>query len=225
MDAITMSANINVPTLKQHEVAIEKLLDTAKKNIFEICVRLAIIDGDETCKEELQEMGYKNTADYSAAVFGLARSTTLNYIKIAKQYLTVKPLEGKKKKIEITTICAETDENGNTSDYKIGQLNALGKTTAGDFEIMHQEGVISPDMSADAIRKAVTAWYAPEPEEEQETEPEEEQESEPEEEQEPMQRVENLVKEALDIVNYKSLPGELATALQSVLTTIYELND
>lgn len=213
-------------TLAAQTKAIDGLLEKTKKNLFEICVRLAIID--EHFTEELKDDGYKNTAEYAAAVFGLARSTTLNYIKIARTYLQVTPIEGKKKSVRISTICAKTDDDGETVDYKIGQLNALGKTTAGDFEIMHKEGVISPDMSADNIRKAVKEWYEPEEDDEPEEEPEEvtELEEEPEEaDDEPESELETIKKHidaALDICARGNVAGEIAAALQDALRAVYD---
>ena len=161
--------------LSQHITAIEKCVEAAKKNIFEVCIRLSILADSDLDNETNGE--YTNIVDFAAAHFGFARSTTLNYIKIAREYLTVQYNEtgdNKKPKIEYHSICTETTDDGAIIDYKIGQLNALGKTTAGDFEIMHNEGVISPNMSADAIKKAVKAWYEPDdetPEDEPEDEP------------------------------------------------------
>lgn len=164
-NAVTLTHN----QLNAHVKAIHTAVENAKKNIFEICVRLLIIDQSGIAVED----GFKNTADFAAAEFGFARSTTLNYIKIAREYLTTEYIgTGKKAKMDIKSICAYTNDDGETVDYKIGQLNALGRTTAEDFKTMNSDGIISPDMSADAIKKAVKTWY--EPEEEAEEEPEEE---------------------------------------------------
>lgn len=199
--------------ITKHETQIMKLIDTAKKNIFEICVRLMILDDNNVA----QERGYNNIAEYSAAVFGFARSTTLNYIKIARQYLAVQYDERKTTPgiKAITTICCGVDTDGNQVDYKIGQLNALGKATAGDFEIMHSEGVISPKMSADAIKKAVKNWYEPEEEPEQENEPD----------PYPLEMVKQYIENALDIINKNGLPGEIARGLQDALQAIYDVEE
>ena len=91
-------------------------------------------------------------------------STTLNYVKIAERFLEV-DTKASKGKMVINTICARRDESGAvTADYKIGQLNAAGRATADDFVTMDSEGVINPEMSADAIKKAVKTWYDGEPE-------------------------------------------------------------
>lgn len=159
--------------LTQHISAINKCVEAAKKNIFEICIRLSILADSDLDNETNGE--YTNIVDFSAHYFGFARSTTLNYIKIAREYLVtdyIEQGENKKPKTVFHTRCIETTEDGETIDYKIGQLNALGKTTSDDFETMHSEGVISPDMSADAIKKAVKAWYAPEEDEPEEQEEE-----------------------------------------------------
>ena len=198
--------------LSQHVTAINKCVEVAKKNIFEICIRLSILAESDLDNETNGE--YTNIVDFAAAHFGFARSTTLNYIKIAREYLTVQYIEtgdNKKPKIEYHSICTDTTEDGDIIDYKIGQLNALGKTTAGDFEIMHSGGIISPDMSADAIKKAVKAWYA-------EDEPEDETEDEPEDEPEDGETPDDNM-----IINY--LQSMIINYLQSMIENCYPINN
>lgn len=153
----------DVNKLTAHVKAITKLSDGVKKSVFEIAVRMNAIN-----TEKLYEIGgYSNIAEWAAAELGYARSTTLNYVKIAERFLEVDTKS--KGKMVINTICARRDDSGNvTADYKIGQLNAAGRATADDFVTMDSEGVINPEMSADAIKKAVKTWYDGEPEEEQE---------------------------------------------------------
>lgn len=148
-----------------HVNAITKLSDGVKKSVFEIAVRMNAIN-----TEKLYEIGgYSNIAEWAAAELGYARSTTLNYVKIAERFLEVDTKS--KGKMVINTICARRDDSGNvTADYKIGQLNAAGRATADDFVTMDSEGVINPEMSADAIKKAVKTWYDGEPEPEDEPE-------------------------------------------------------
>ena len=152
--------------LAAHVKAITKLTDGVKKSVFEIAVRMNAVN-----TERLYEIGgYANIAEWAAAELGYARSTTLNYVKIAERFLEVDTKASKGKMI-INTICARRDESGAvTVDYKIGQLNAAGRATADDFVTMDSEGVISPDMSADAIKKAVKTWYEGEPEDDREPE-------------------------------------------------------
>lgn len=149
--------------LAAHVKAITKLTDGVKKSVFEIAVRMNAVN-----TERLYEIGgYSNIAEWAAAELGYARSTTLNYVKIAERFLEVDTTASKGKMV-INTICARRDESGAvTADYKIGQLNAAGRATADDFVTMDSEGVISPDMSADAIKKAVKTWYDGEPEEDE----------------------------------------------------------
>lgn len=149
--------------LAAHVKAITKLTDGVKKSVFEIAVRMNAVN-----TERLYEIGgYANIAEWAAAELGYARSTTLNYVKIAERFLEV-DIKASKGKMVINTICARRDESGAvTADYKIGQLNAAGRATADDFVTMDSEGVISPDMSADAIKKAVKTWYDGEPEDDE----------------------------------------------------------
>lgn len=144
--------------LYKHLTAIDKLDKNAVKAVFEIAVRLNIINTEKL----FDGTDYKNICELSAACFGYSRSTTMNYIKIAREYLDVKQDGGK---MHYATICAREDG----TDYRIGQLNALGKTSAEDFRMLDADGTISPDMSADEIRKAVKVFYEPEPDEPDET--------------------------------------------------------
>ena len=155
-----MSEQYTITTDLQKQINAIKLADCrAKKAVFEIAMRLALVA--DPVYNMLDGTGYANIVEFAADNFGYARSTTLNYCSIANKYLTY---SGDKTK-EIRTICARLNENGNIeSDYKIGQLNALGKTSADDFRILDREGIISPDMSADKIKQAVRDFYAdPEP--------------------------------------------------------------
>ena len=175
-----MSEQYTITTDLQKQINAIKLADCrAKKAVFEIAMRLALVA--DPVYNMLDGTGYANIVEFAADNFGYARSTTLNYCSIANKYLTY---SGDKTK-EIRTICARLNENGNIeSDYKIGQLNALGKTSADDFRMLDSEGIISPDMSADKIKQAVRDFYAdPEPDPEPDSEPDPE--PDPPEQQDP----------------------------------------
>ena len=184
--------------------AIERCGESAKKAVFEICVRLNAIN-----TEKLYEIGcYKNTAEWAAHELGYARSTTLNYIKIAERFLEVVP--EKCGKFSVKSICARCDITGKVvSDYKIGQLNAAGRATADDFLTMDSEGVISPEMSADAIKRAVKSWYD-EPDEPDKQDEQDEQD-EPDEPDDFMEYMTNLrqVRELLWWLENNSISDEM----------------
>lgn len=140
--------------LANHIKAIKKLDETTKKSVFETAVRLNIIDTEGWAKDE----GFKNTAELAAECFGYSRSTTLNYIKIASRYLEVDTTNNGKKMV-VSTICARRDDNGNvTSDYNIGQLNAIGKLSQADFIKLDNEDVIDPSMTQKEIKNAIKNW-------------------------------------------------------------------
>lgn len=156
-----MSDYVISKSLQTEINAIKRLEGTAKKAVFEIAWRLNMIDAGG----ELVDSGYKDIVEFAADNFGYARSTTLNYCKIARRYLTNQIDE----KHKVTSICV----NGET-DYSVGQLNALpGQCTRDDFKAFNDDGTISPAMSADAIKKAVKAVYeSDEPDPEPDPEPE-----------------------------------------------------
>lgn len=151
--------------LQRHIDAIKKSDGTAKKAIFEIAYRLAVIADPQA--DLLGGTGYNNIVELAADQFGYARSTTLNYVKIANRYLT-----GTTK--EVRTICADLDDVGKaTSDYKVGQLNALpGNVDREEFKRLDTAGIINKSMSADTIKTTLKEYYNPIPEPEPEPEPE-----------------------------------------------------
>lgn len=155
--------------LQKHINAIKLADGRAKKAVFEIAWRLAEIADEQSGL--LDGTGYANVVELAADQFGYARSTTLNYVKIANRYLT-----GNKQ--EIRTICADLDDGGKaTADYKVGQLNALpGNVDRDEFKRLDTAGIINKDMSADKIKQTLKDYYNPP----QDPDPEQEQEQEPE---------------------------------------------
>lgn len=150
--------------LQKHINAIKLADGRAKKAVFEIAWRLAEIADEQSGL--LDGTGYNNIVELAADQFGYARSTTLNYVKIANRYLT-----GNTK--EIRTICAELDDGGKaTADYKVGQLNALpGNVDRDEFKRLDTAGIINKDMSADKIKQTLKEYYNPQSDPEQEPEP------------------------------------------------------
>lgn len=156
--------------LQKHINAIKLADGRAIKAVFEIAWRLAEIADEQSGL--LDGTGYANIVELAADQFGYARSTTLNYVKIANRYLT-----GNTK--EIRTICADLDDGGKaTADYKVGQLNALpGNVDRDEFKRLDTAGIINKEMSADKIKQTLKDYYNPpsDPEPENEPEPEPEQ--------------------------------------------------
>lgn len=150
--------------LQKHINAIKLADGRAKKAVFEIAWRLAEIADEQSGL--LDGTGYNNIVELAADQFGYARSTTLNYVKIANRYLT-----GNTK--EIRTICAELDDGGKaTADYKVGQLNALpGNVDRDEFKRLDTAGIINKDMSADKIKQTLKEYYNPQSDPEPEPEP------------------------------------------------------
>ena len=150
--------------LQKHINAIKLADGRAKKAVFEIAWRLAEIADEQNGL--LDGTGYNNIVELAADQFGYARSTTLNYVKIANRYLTCNTKE-------IRTICAELDDGGKaTADYKVGQLNALpGNVDRDEFKRLDTAGIINKDMSADKIKQALKDYYNPQSDPEPEPDP------------------------------------------------------
>lgn len=149
-----MSEYVISVDLQKHINAIKLADGRAKKAVFEIAWRLAEIADEQSGL--LDGTGYNNIVELAADQLGYARSTTLNYVKIANRYLT-----GNTK--EIRTICAELDDGGKaTADYKVGQLNALpGNVDREEFKRLDTAGIINKDMSADKIKQTLKDYYNP----------------------------------------------------------------
>ena len=126
----------------------------AKKAVFEIAYALSELADEQNFM--LSDAGYKDIVEFAADQFGYARSTTLNYVKIANRYLTAN-------KQEVRTICADLDDGGKaTADYKVGQLNALpGNVDRDEFKRLNTAGIINKDMSADTIKQTLKNYYNP----------------------------------------------------------------
>lgn len=149
----------------QRKINVIKAADAkAKKAVFEIAYSLAELADEQNFM--ISDAGYKNIVEFAADQFGYARSTTLNYVKIANRYL-----EGNNK--EVRTICADLDDGGKaTEDYKVGQLNALpGNVDREEFRRLNAAGIINKSMSADTIKTTLKEYYNPEPEPEPEPDP------------------------------------------------------
>lgn len=197
-----MSEYVISVDLQKHINAIKLADGRAKKAVFEIAWRLAEIADEQSGL--LDGTGYNNIVELAADQFGYARSTTLNYVKIANRYLT-----GNTK--EIRTICADLDDGGKaTADYKVGQLNALpGNVDRDEFKRLDTAGIINKEMSADKIKQTLKDYYNPPSDPEPENEPEPEQ-GEPEQESEQipcltlpvMQIFLNIVTPAIDCGDY-----------------------
>ena len=159
-----MSEYIISVDLQKHIKAIKLADGRAKKAVFEIAWRLAEIADEQSGL--LDGTGYNNIVELASDQFGYARSTTLNYVKIANRYLT-----GNTK--EVRTICAELDDGGKaTADYKVGQLNALpGNVDRDEFKRLDTAGIINKDMSADKIKQTLKDYYNPPQDPEPEPEP------------------------------------------------------
>lgn len=144
--------------------AIKEADVKAKKAVFEIAYALAELADEQNFM--LSDAGYRDIVEFAADQFGYARSTTLNYVKIANRYL-----EGNNK--EVRTICADLDDGGKaTADYKVGQLNALpGNVDRDEFKRLDTAGIINKDMSADKIKQTLKNYYNPLSDPEPEPEP------------------------------------------------------
>lgn len=141
--------------------------ESAKKCAFEIAWKLREIADSN----DLLDAGYNNIVEFAADQFGYQRSTTLNYVAAARKYME-RHIDSKEKSY-LSTTCAriDTDEHKVTEDYTIGQLIALGRTTADDFVTMDSKGTIKPDMTTKEIKDAVKKWYKPLEDPEQEPDP------------------------------------------------------
>lgn len=122
--------------LKQSTQKIMKLMQSAKKNLFEIAVTLKRIDSESLYEQD----GFQNVAEYGEKVLGYKRLMTSNLIRVASNYIND----------DMKSILASE-----TKDYSVSQLQELLTISVDEAKTLNDNQLITPDMTTREIRKAV----------------------------------------------------------------------
>lgn len=125
--------------LREQTAKITSLLDGAKYNLYEVAMRLLVIQDEELYKDD----GFVNIYDYTKKVFGYGKNMTYKMITTAKTLVEQKGEEYR------SIICHDD------CDYSMSQLFELGTLAPKDVVELDADGAISPSMTTKQIREVV----------------------------------------------------------------------
>lgn len=137
-------AKTEVPVFcnKQLNTATKKIFalgNKAAKAMYEVAAILAKVQNDGTFKDD----GFKNAADYAMQTFGFKKSLAYNLIKIGKEYTAENALESN----------LPHPDNEDFTTNQIGLMLPIGDRDR--VAELCENGELTPDMTAQEIRKAV----------------------------------------------------------------------
>lgn len=173
---------------------IDKLNDDIRANLFEIAHVIAEVKANEDYKSD-----YANIGEWAKECFGYEKSLTYNLAKIGSEY-TVAVLNEKGKTVGYRSNLVES---GN--DYTTTQITKMLPAGHDIAKELHDNGVISPEMSVREIETAIKNATAPESNEE-ESDVTDEIENENAEE-----------KDAMDAFPFVSIPKEMLLNLIQII--------
>ena len=125
--------------LREQTAKITSLLDGAKYNLYEVAMRLLVIQDEELYKDD----GFVNIYDYTKKVFGYGKNMTYKMITTAKTLVEQKGEEYR------SIICHDD------CDYSMSQLFELGTLAPKEVVELDADGAISPSMTTKQIREVV----------------------------------------------------------------------
>ena len=125
--------------LREQTAKITSLLDGAKYNLYEVAMRLLVIQDEELYKDD----GFTNVYEYTKKVFGYGKNMTYKMITTAKTLVEQKGEEYR------SIICHDD------SDYSMSQLFELGTLAPKEVVELDADGAINPSMTTKQIREVV----------------------------------------------------------------------
>ena len=125
--------------LREQTAKITSLLDGAKYNLYEVAMRLLVIQDEELYKDD----GFVNIYDYTKKVFGYGKNMTYKMITTAKTLVEQKGEEYR------SIICHDD------CDYSMSQLFELGTLAPKEVVELDADGAINPSMTTKQIREVV----------------------------------------------------------------------
>ena len=125
--------------LREQTAKITSLLDGAKYNLYEVAMRLLVIQDEELYKDD----GFTNVYEYTKKVFGYGKNMTYKMITTAKTLVEQKGEQYR------SIICHDD------CDYSMSQLFELGTLAPKEVVELDAEGAITPSMTTKEIREVV----------------------------------------------------------------------
>lgn len=129
--------------LVEHTIAIEKLISSTKRNMFEIATRLLVIRNENLFEDD----NFKDVFDYASKVLGYKNSMVYKLITTAEKFI-----EQSEDKRYNSIIAHETE------DYTVSQLIELNSIEPDEAIKLDEQEVISPNMTTKQIRERVKAY-------------------------------------------------------------------
>ena len=123
--------------LKDYTKKLKNCGDNIRKNYIKISFFLNEIEQTECYLDD----GFEDTIDYASKVLNIQKTTTYNLLKIGKDFIAESG--------ERTVL---TDKG---NDYGISQLQALLPVGVERAKELHNEGIITPDMSVRQIKQII----------------------------------------------------------------------
>ena len=118
---------------------ITSLLDGAKYNLYEVAMRLLVIQDEELYKDD----GFTNVYEYTKKMFGYGKNMAYKMITTAKTLVEQKGEQYR------SIICHDD------SDYSMSQLFELGTLAPKEVVELDADGAINPSMTTKQIREVV----------------------------------------------------------------------
>lgn len=131
------TTNITNKDLKSYTTKLKNCGDNIRKNYIKISFLLNEIEKTECYLDD----GFESTTDYASKVLNIQKTTTYNLLKIGKDFISE------------TGDRTVLTEKGN--DYGVSQLQALLPIGVEKAKELHDDGIISPDMSVRQIKQAI----------------------------------------------------------------------
>ena len=125
--------------LREQTAKITSLLDGAKYNLYEVAMRLLVIQDEELYKDD----GFTNVYEYTKKMFGYGKNMAYKMITTAKTLVEQKGEQYR------SIICHDD------SDYSMSQLFELGTLAPKEVVELDADGAINPSMTTKQIREVV----------------------------------------------------------------------
>lgn len=130
--------------LKQQTKAIEKLMLNTKRSMFEIAIRLSVIQSDKLYEAD----GFKDVFDYADKVLSYKKNMVYKMVTVADKFIE-ESADGK----GYISIITHDD-----SDYTVSQLIELNSLDNDTVIKLDENEVIEPDMTTKEIREVVKEY-------------------------------------------------------------------
>lgn len=140
----THESELKNKKLISHTKAIEKLLTSTKRNLFEISARLLVIRNENLFKDD----GFKDVFDYAYKMFGYKKNMVYKMTTAAEKFIEQSPQD----KGYVSILIHDKE------DYTVSQLIELNSIEPDEAIRLDEQELINPSMSTKEIREVVKSY-------------------------------------------------------------------